>query len=490
MSTDARARPPERLPARSLGPPPALAALAIGAAAGGALAVWQPLIGLGLAFVAALAAVVARLPIPRLGAALVVLTALAAVAGPNLAAPPAPWLFAFRVLIVLLGLGLVGYLLMDGRLVIPAGVPRPAGLLAVWLLWSAISIGWAPDALAALRWTAFLAMMAGLALGIALFCRRRRNVLIILVALGCAFALACLIALAEIATGFHLPTSRGVKRQGLFGATSLFGNENNFAIYLTLTLPYLAVIPLFVRDVRLKALGYAGSAAALLLALTTGSKSALVSIGLILLALLVIVGRDRESRGRAAAAGAIAAVAVALVVPAALGSGPLALSQRAVTKLDFGLLLEQVESQTGSGGVRASLLSEGLGLVDETDGLGVGAGNAETSIKSLSDFPGAANLHNWWLEVLVNGGVVGFALYLTLFLTMLRGQTKAARASPDPLVRYLALAGALSLIGLIAGSLGPSTAIHFTPMWITFGLSIGAIVLARQAAASPAGRAP
>ncbi len=66
---------------------------------------------------------------PRLGAALVVLTAVAAIAGPNLAPPPAPWLFAFRILIVVLGLGLVAYLLMDGRLVLPAGVPRPAGLL-------------------------------------------------------------------------------------------------------------------------------------------------------------------------------------------------------------------------------------------------------------------------------------------------------------------------------------------------------------------------
>ena len=47
--------------------------------------------------------------------------------GPNLAAPPAPGLFLFRILIVLLGLGLVGYLLMDGRLALPAGLPRPAG---------------------------------------------------------------------------------------------------------------------------------------------------------------------------------------------------------------------------------------------------------------------------------------------------------------------------------------------------------------------------
>jgi teichuronic acid biosynthesis protein TuaE len=479
-------------------PRPALVALGLGVVAAAALALWQPLLGVGLALVAALLAALARLPIPRLATGLVVLTALAAVAGPNLAAPPAPWLFAFRVLVVLLGLGLVGYLLMDGRLVVPSALPRPAALLAAWILWSALSIGWADDALAALRWTAFLAMMAGLALAIAFLCREPRRVRMLLLALGAIFVVACLVAVGEIVTGLHLPTHRGVERQGLFGATSLFGNENNFATYLTLTLPFFAVLPLVTRDVRLAALGFAGSAVALLLVLTTGSKSALLSVGLVLIGLLVVVGRSREGRGRLAAGVGLATLAVLLVVPAALGVGPLGLSQRAVTKLDFGVLVAQVENRSGSGGVRASLLEEGLGLVESTHGLGVGAGNAETRVQSLQDFPGAANLHNWWLEVLVNGGIVGFVLYLALFLLLLRGTLRAAsrrggaRAGgpdpaaggdqPDALVRYLGLASGLALLGFVAGSLGPSTAIHFTPMWITIGLAMGTLVLARRGA--------
>jgi teichuronic acid biosynthesis protein TuaE len=481
MATDAPVRPPARLAGLGRLPPPAMVALAVGVAAAGALAVWQPLAGLGLALIAALVAVIARIPMPRLGAALVVLCAVAAVAGPNLAPPPAPWLFAFRILIVVLGVGLLAYLLMDGRLVVPAGASRPAALIGVWVVWSALSVVWADDTVAALRWTLFLTMMGGLAIGIAVLCREPRRARMLLWALGGAFVAACLVALGEIATGVHLPTSRGVQRQGLFGATSFFGNENNFAIYLTLTLPYLAVIPLFVRDVRQKALGYAASILALLMILTTGSKSALISVGLILITLLLIIGRDRQSRGRLAAAAAIAGLTVALLVPATMGSGPLALSQRAVTKLDFRVLAEQIESKTGSGGVRASLLSEGLDLVEQTNGLGVGAGNAETSVKSLKDFPGAANLHNWWLEVLVNGGLIGFAIYLAFFFGLLSKQARAARGSPDPFVRYLALAGTLSMVGFIAGSLGPSTAIHFAPMWITFGLGMGAIVLARRA---------
>jgi O-antigen ligase len=473
---------PSRAAGRGAAPRQPIAAIAVGAVLAGALAVWQPLVGLGVAAVVLIAVLLRDVPMPRLAPVLVVLTALAAVAGPNLAAPPAPGLFAFRILIVLLGLGTVGYLLMDGRLALPAGLPRPAGLLGVWVVWSALSIGWSEDALAALRWTSFLTMMGGLAIAISLLCRSRRRAQILLWALLGAFALACLIALGEVATGRHLPTFRaGVEsRGGLIGVGSLFGNQNNFAIFLSISLPYFAALPVVYRDVRLRAIGFAGGGLSLIFMLLTGSKSGLLSSGLVLLGLLVLVGTDRRARGRLLVAAAIAGLSVLLVVPILSGGGLVKLDERTVTKLDLGLLATQFESGTGSGGVRGALLDDGVAIVGETNGLGVGAGNAEVRVRALADFPGVANLHNWWLEVLVNGGIVGFALYLLFYLTLLRGQTRAARRSSDPLVRYMALAGALSLVGWILGSLGPSTAIHFAPMWIMFGLGMGALVLANR----------
>lgn len=476
-TTDAPARAARSRPATD----PAAIAILVGVLAAGAFAVWQPLAGIGVALVVLIGALLRDVPVGRLGPALVILTALAAIGGPNLAAPPAPWLFLFRVLIVLLGLGVVGYLLMDGRLALPAGLPRPAGILGVWLVWTALSIGWAEDAVAGLRWTAFMAMMAGLAIAIAVICRDRRRARILLWALLGAFAVACLVAVAEVVTGLHLPSFRAGRenRGGLIGVGSLFGNQNNFATFLSLSLPYFAVLPIVFRDVRLRALGLAGAGVCLILVLLTGSKSGLASAGLVVLGLLLLVGTDRGSRGRLLVAGAIAALAVALVVPIVLGGGPISLDERTATKLDFGVLIEQFESDTGSGAVRGTLLGDGLAIVADTDGLGVGAGNAEVRVRSLAEFPGVANLHNWWLEVLVNGGVVGFALYLAFFLTLLRRQTQASRRVRDPLTRYMTLAGALALVGWILGSVGPSTAIHYAPMWVVFGLGMGALVRAR-----------
>ena len=94
MTTDAPARPAAARPSPS--PSPAVIAVAIGAVLAGAVAVWQPIAGIALAVVLLIGTLLRNVPVRRLAPVLVVLTAAAAIAGPNLAAPPAPWLFLFR----------------------------------------------------------------------------------------------------------------------------------------------------------------------------------------------------------------------------------------------------------------------------------------------------------------------------------------------------------------------------------------------------------
>lgn len=466
---------------------PPLIPIALCALLAGALAVWQPVVGIAIGVLAVGLTLIRAIPVQRMAPLLVVLIALAAIAGPNLAPPGLGEVFLFRVLIVLFGLGLAGYLLMDGRLTLPAGLPRPAAILGVWFLWTALSIGWAENVVAAVRWTSFMAMMAAMAVAIAVLCRDRRRAKILLWSLLGAFVVAGLIAVVEVATGLHLPSFRaGSEAQYLIGVGSLFGNQNNFATFLGVSLPYLAVLPLIYRDVRLRAVGIAGAIASMGFILLTGSKSGLLSAGFVLVGLVILASADPRTRRRLFAAVGVVALAAVVIIPSLQGGGLIQLDERTITKLDFSTLATQLETGTGSGAVRASLLTDGLSLVNETDGLGVGAGNAETRVHELGPVaPRVGNLHNWWLEVLVNGGIVGFALYLFFYITLIRRQARALRTAEDPLVRYMAMAGCLAMIGWIAGSIGPSTAIHYAPMWIVFGLSMGALVLARAERQQP-----
>lgn len=472
MSTDARpGAPPLRLA-------PVVAVLALVA---GALAMFAPLPGVGLALAALAATALRGRSLRRLAPAAVLATAVAAIIGPNLAVPGAPWLFAFRILIVGVGLAFTGYVLLGGTLPRVRGLRGPAALVALWVVWSALSIGWAEDRTAAARWTLFLAMMGGMAVAIGLTCRTPQAATRLLKVLGITFAVAVGVAMAELALGVRLPTSAllGRDRQVAFGATSLFGNQNNFATYLTLSLPYLVVAPVVFRDIRIRVVAVGGAIVALGALLYTGSKSNLLALAVILIAFLALLLTDRRRRGLLVGAVAVAGLAAAVVIPSVLGGGLVKLPDRAVQKFNFGLLSSQVQSDTGSGGVRNSLLRDGLDLVAESGGLGVGAGNAETRVRALANFPGVANLHNWWLEVLVNGGLVGFALWLGLYGLLLRGCLRAGRRAREPLVRYLGLAGALALLGYVFGALGPSTAIHFAPMWITLGLALVAVTVHR-----------
>ena len=447
---------------------------------GGALAVYAPIPGIVLALVLLACVLLGRTALPDLGRVAVGVAMVAAILGPNLAVPGAQEAFAFRGMAALIVAGVAVWLIMGRGVPVPAGLGWPMAIAAGWVGWSLVSTLWATSTTDALRWTIFLFMMTGLMLAIPLAASNRRRLTWFLGALGVTFAVAVLVAIAEITTGMRLPTSALANRVGAFAATSFFGNQNNFATYLALTLPYLLVLPVVARDVRLRLLGASGAAVAITLILFSGSKANLVAVGIILIGMLVVLATDPAMRRAFVAAVVVVGAAMLLIIPSLFGAGVVPLPEQAVAKLDFGILQAQVQSGSGSGAVRSSLLGTGLDIAAGTGGVGVGAGNVEVVVRAQQGYEGVANLHNWTLEVLVDTGVIGLALFGSLYVIMLVGNLRVARRTHDPWLRYMGLAGSLALLGFITGSLGPSTAIHFAPMWIAFGLCLTTIVLSRR----------
>lgn len=480
MSVGASTRPA----GASGGPGVRAVILALVAAVGaGALAVYAPVPGVAIGVVLLAATLLGPVTLPRLGRIAVGVAMITALIGPNLAVPGAQEAFAFRFVAGLIVIGIGTWLVMGRGLPVPDGLGWPVALAAGWLGWALASTLWATSVADALRWTTFLFMMTGLMLAIPVAASNRRRLAWFLGALAVFFVVAVLVALAEIGSGFRLPTSALAQVVGAFAATSFFGNQNNFATYLALTLPYLVVLPVVARDVRLRLLGGAGAIVAITLILFSGSKANLIAVGIILLGMLVVLATDPAMRRAFLAAVVVVGAALVLIIPSMFGAGIVPLPEQAVAKLDFGTLAAQVESGSGSGAVRGSLLGTGLDIAAQSGGVGVGAGNAEATVRAKQGYEGVANLHNWTLEVLVDTGIIGLVLFGSLYVIMLVGNLRVARRTHDPWLRYMGLAGSLALLGFITGSLGPSTAIHFAPMWITFGLCLTTIVLSRRAGA-------
>ena len=458
----------------------------VAAVAAGALAAYAPVPGVLLA-VALVGVMLVRVrTLPELGRAAVLVALITAIIGPNLGVPGHAEVFAFRVVAVLIILGIATWLLMGRGLPVPNGLGMPMALVAGWVGWALVSISWAGSTTDAIRWTTFLIISSGVMLAIPIMASSRRYLSWVLGALAVAFVLSILGALAEVFAGVHFPASALTPREGAFAATSFFGNQNNFATYLSLTLPYLVLLPVVARDARVRILGAAGAIVAIVFILFSGSKANLVAVGIILIGMLVVLATDRSMRRAFVASVVVVGAALALIIPSLFGAGIVPIPEQAVAKLSFSTLQAQVSSGQGSGAVRSTLLTKGIDIAAGTGGVGVGAGNAENTVRSENGYEGVANLHNWTLEVLVDTGVVGLVLYAALYIFMLVGCFRAARGSGDPLMRYMGLAGLLALLGFITGSVACSTVIAFAPMWITFGLCLATIVLARRA--GPDGR--
>jgi len=464
---------------------PLLVGIALLTALGAVLSVVMPTAAIALVVLVALVVVLGNSTPGRLLAPFTAIAVIAAVMGPSLALPQAPSVFLFRILIVVLGIAVMGHLLMGGRIVYSRAIGIPAALLGALLVWSVISITWADDRGAAVRWTLFLIMMVGIVLAMPLVFTTRRRVIRLMIALGWLFVLVTGVAFLQV-IGIHVPVSHSTSQvtTGVSSvAISVFGDQNNFATYLTLALPYMVCLAVVYSDLRRRVIGIAGTLGALGAMLFTGSRANLLAAALVFAALLLFLATDLRTRRALIGVIVIVAVAVAFVVPSLLGFGVVRLPKSTATKFNFNILQQEVASGSGSGAVRTNLLNDGLDFIGQTGGFGLGAGNAESHVKQLPNPPPVPNLHDWWLEVAVDLGVVGLALYVAFYLNIFTRQLRAARRSTDPLVRYLSLAGAISLVGLVVSSLDPSSMISFAPMWVVFGLGLVALVAADHAAA-------
>ena len=449
----------------------------------------------GLLALTALAALVlgrrwlARRPVAGILMAAILLIPAAALLGPVLALPSIPQAFAFRLLLAfVLAVGVTWLLLY--RLPLPFAAKDVAVLLALWFCWTLVSLAWAPDKAAGLRYLVVLLTMVLLVAAAAAAGTSRRRLKSLSLTLLLAFAAIIGVTVLEYMAGFRLPTSRltTVVTSQTYAVTSVFHNQNDLATYLAICWPFILGAYFFTRRAGWLAVATFAALFSAAAFVRTGSRSSLLAVALETVAALVLFEglASRLATRRGKVIGAV--VAVALVI----GAGYLLFndSQSAMLR-QFRLetLLGQAEVNRGSGAVRQSLTSRGLQIAGDSLLLGAGPGQAEVIIGSGADALGIANLHNWWLELYANGGLPGLALHLSFFVFLVIALWPVARSDPDPFVRYLASGCVLALIGLMIGVLGPSSVMSFAPLCALYGLglAVARIAAARREGGDPGG---
>jgi len=410
----------------------------------------------------------------------------AAVLGSVAAWPGLRTLSLFRILYVALCVGGAIWVLRQRRFQPGVRVRGFLLFLAFWVWWTLVSLIWTTDGEAGVRYAIFLVMMLSVCAGTVLAVDNTRTLRIALILLFAVFAASLAMGLLEIATDFRLPTSGLVGRDQRYqwAVTSIFHNQNDFATYIALWLPFLLVTPFIARGVPAVLAATVWSLVSVICLLYTGSRTSLLALALVVPSILAVLAVRKGTSSRWWQWVLGVALICALVCTVYIGIrgvlpvGPL--PEIGIQHWRFDTLGVEVEAGTGSGGTRIMLIKGGLAVARSSRLLGVGPGNAEYHLRQLPGLETVYNLHNWWLEVLVNGGVLVFVGYLFFYGALLYGLFMVATRTDDALMALVAVALFAALVGYTLGSLSPSSAIHFTPMWIHFGLSMAVINLHRK----------
>lgn len=409
-----------------------------------------------------------------------------AVLGSIVAWPGFRTLSAFRILYLGLCAGALLWLARERKPLPRVHVLGFLFFLAFWVGWTLLSLWWAVDKAAGVRYTVFLIMMTSLSAGFPLAVNSTRTIRAALLLLLAVLGIALCFGLLEITTDFRLPTSGlvGLPERYQWAVTSFFHNQNDFATYIALWLPLLAAVPFFTRRVVPLACTFVGSMISAICLLYTGSRTNLLALALMAPALLVVLALRKGTnslRWQWVLGLALLCALAGILYLGASGQLPvLSLPWVGVQHWRFDTLEAEIQAGEGSGGNRIKLIEGGLVAIRDSRLLGLGAGNAESYLRQRPGLEVVYNLHNWWLEVLVNGGVLMFVGYVLFYAALLWNLFRVVVGSGDQLLAFAAAGLFVALVGYTMGSLSPSSAIHFTPMWIHFGLSLAVINLHRR----------
>ncbi len=394
------------------------------------------------------------------------LTVLTSPLGANIHVPGHPSIFAFRVF-------LVAFVILAGLDALrrkafrrPSPTIGPEALIAALACWGLVSILWADSRGAAFRYVLFLIQNTALICGIVIYGRTSRKLAALVASAFGGYLIVLAGALFERETGYRFPESmfRDPALNMRFLFSSFFHNSNDLATFFALWAPMFIAAFVEVRRVLVSLPSLALGALSTFLIVMSLSRANTVAAAL---AVLVVFGFT--VRRRALRWGLLGGICVLLVL--FMPVMPRYFASQALARLSA-----DIKEGAAIRDTRTRLVKESLVLLRRTRWLGVGAGNVEARLLDMrartdTQTTEILNVHNWWLEVLVNLGVVGFAIYLWFYAWVVSALSRLhlRLRAQEPALAALSLGLLASVVGFAMGCLSSSSVLTFAPIWMQFG---------------------
>jgi len=277
------------------------------------------------------------------------------------------------------------------------------------------------------------------------------------------------IGLWENMTGHHLSVSGliGAPMRYRFMPTGVYRNPNDFAAYLTLSIPFVLAFIRYRKAILQRILGIVVLLFSLYLIIVAFSRANYLAVLLegafLFVFLLKMRGRLRT------------AVSIGIIILLLVGLLPNQAQRILQTvNIQLGSLSTLVLVSDGSVNVRLNLLRNSLVFLVRTAGFGVGAGNSEYYMANFQvfDTQGITNPHNWWVNIWTDYGIYIFLGYIVFYLALIIRLYEVYKSLDDKQEKMICEGLLVALVGFTLAVLSPSSITAVPFQWFLFAFAL------------------
>ncbi|WP_261131787.1 O-antigen ligase family protein [Bacillus sp. Marseille-Q3570] len=381
-------------------------------------------------------------------------------------------IFPYRIFLMVMGiLFLFEFVRPKHKLTTDSIYVKPALYFFVyWVGYGLLSLSWVKSLSYGARDFIFLTSGILTILFVVFFFYRERDYVVFFSIWIGAVLLFILLGFWNHLTHQHLPISRLATAPDYIRGrpSAVFTNENDFASFMVIGIFFGFALFNHVKKLWLKGLGLFITLAGLYLILVSTSRASIIAILLGFSVWFIFLANLKQK------------VRTVFLGLGAVFLGTVLFFER--VKVAVGNVITEVSSVVGDPGVeegsvdiRKNLLRNGMAFLQDTYGIGIGAGNAEYYIKNESIYPtfGQTNLHNWWAEIMVNYGVFIFTCYLLLYIGMVIKLFRINRTYASWKVKMISESLILGLVVFSIASVSPSSIMTLSYTWLLFAFGLG-----------------
>jgi len=351
-----------------------------------------------------------------------------------------------------------------------------------FFVWFAISILWAENTILAFKYLFYIFCGASISLYYIYYSKDISKLKLLFSLTSIIVIFEMLLSILEVTTDFRLPISRHSFLLPFFGRDVfltpeiLLRNDNSYIFSMptgfhwnpnSLSALLCIAFPFFLGNSK-KLISFLGSIVILFLVVSAGARISFWTLFIVFIIFFFVYSRKKSVINY------IILCCFAFIISDGFYIFPTQSKKvyelSLISNSDFNKELITDNSKSS----RKELLKKGLSMFYEAPIVGYGGNGARVNLNKEKELE-YKDLHFFWLELLVNGGLVFFIVAGIWYFKILHKNFSISLKSNNRDLKYFSQSVFLALVGFVFTVIGPGSVIYFFPMYILLGFSVAII---------------